>query len=109
MINLQFFKDCGLILLNEDSVKCGAESYMWTFPGLEKDWVVQSSTTQNAGIIINEFIIYDNVIYTRIARPFFIEDPNDLNDLKNVINKLNIKYKNTKEKLLLESIKDDFH
>lgn len=109
MINFQFFKDCGLILLNEDNIKSGiGEGYMWTFPGLENDWVVQSSTTKNACMIISEFVIHDNTIYTRSSYPFFIEQPPDLNDLKDLIIKLNIKYKNAKEKLLLESIKDDF-
>ncbi len=109
MINFQFFKDCGLILLNEDNARWGIdEGYMWTFPGLVNDWVVQSSTTQNAGMIISEFVIHDNTIYTSSSHPFFIEQPTDLNDLKDLINKLNIKYKNAKEKLLLESIRDDF-
>lgn len=110
MINFQFFKDCGLILLNEINVKAGiAEEYMWSFPGLENDWVVKSSPHRNAGMIISEFVIHDNVINTISLRPFFIEEPNDLNDLKNAINKLNMLYKNAKEKVLLEAIKGDFH
>lgn len=110
MINFQFFKDCGLILLNEINVKAGiAEEYMWSFPGLENDWVVKSSPHRNAGMIISEFVVKDNVINTISLHPYFIEEPNDLNDLRNVINKLNEKYKIAKEKMLLEAIKDDFH
>lgn len=110
MINFQFFKDCGLILLNEINVKAGiAEEYMWSFPGLENDWVVKSSPIRNAGMIISEFVVKDNVINTISLHPYFIEEPNDLNDLRDVINKLNEKYKIAKEKMLLEAIKDDFH
>lgn len=110
MINTQFFKDCGLILLNEYNAKhCIAEDYMWSFPGLENDWVVKSSTSRNSGVIISEFVIHDNVINTISLHPYFIEEPNDLNYLKNAINELNMKYKNAKEKLLLEAIRDDFH
>lgn len=110
MINTQFFKDCGLILLNEDNVKYGiADEYMWSFPGLENDWVVKSMTHKNAGMIISEFVIHDNVINTISLHPYFIEEPNDLNNLRNVINELNIKYKNAREKLLLEAIRNDFH
>ena len=110
MINLQFFKDCGLILLNEENVKCGIdESYMWTFPSLENDWVVKSMPNKNAGMIISEFVVHDNVINTISLRPFFIEEPNDLNYLKNKINELNMQYKNAKERVLLEAIRDDFH
>ena len=110
MINFQFFKDCGLILLNEDDVKFGiADECMWTFPGLENDWVVKSSVHKNAGMIISEFVIHDNVIHTISLRPFFIEEPNDLDYLKNSIIELNMMYKNTKERLLLEAIRDDFH
>jgi hypothetical protein len=110
MINSQFFKDCGLIPLNEEDVKCGiADECMWSFPGLENDWVVKSSVHRNAGMVISEFVVKDNVINTISLHPFFIDEPNDLNDLKNTIIQLNVKYKTTKEKLLLEAIRDDFH
>ena len=110
MINFQFFKDCGLIPLNEEDVKCGiADECMWSFPGLENDWVVKSSVHRNAGMVISEFVVKDNVINTISLHPYFIEEPNDLNDLKNTIIQLNMKYKNTKEKMLLEAIRDDFH
>lgn len=96
--------------LNEENVKCGiADDCMWSFPGLENDWVVKSSAHRNAGMIISEFVIRDNEIHTISLRPFFIDEPNDLNSLKNSINELNIKYKNAKERLLLEAIRDDFH
>jgi hypothetical protein len=110
MINSQFFKDCGLIPLNEEDVKCGiADECMWSFPGLENDWVVKSSVHRNAGMVISEFVVKDNVINTISLHPFFIDEPNDLNDLKNTIIQLNVKYKSTKEKMLLEAIRDDFH
>jgi hypothetical protein len=110
MINSQFFKDCGLILLNEEDVKFGiADECIWTFPGLENDWVVKSSLHRNAGMVISEFVVNDNVINTISLHPFFIEEPNDLNNLKNTIIQLNVEYKTTKEKLLLEAIRDDFH
>lgn len=110
MINSQFFKDCGLIPLNEEDVKCGiADECMWSFPGLENDWVVKSSVHRNAGMVISEFVVKDNVINTISLHPFFIDEPNDLNDLKNRIIQLNMKYKHTKERLLLEAIRDDFH
>jgi hypothetical protein len=110
MINSQFFKDCGLILLNEEDVKFGiADECIWTFPGLENDWVVKSSLHRNAGMVISEFVVKDNVINTISLHPFFIDEPNDLNDLKNTIIQLNVEYKTTKEKLLLEAIRDDFH
>lgn len=110
MINSQFFKDCGLIPLNEEDVKCGiADECMLSFPGLENDWVVKSSVHRNAGMVISEFVVKDNVINTISLHPFFIDEPNDLNDLKNRIIQLNMKYKHTKERLLLEAIRDDFH
>ena len=112
MINSQFFKDCGLILLNEEDVKCDiADECMWSLPGLENDWVVKSSLHRNAGMVISEFVVNDNVIMinTISLHPFIIEEPNDLNNLKNTIIQLNIKYKNAKERLLLEAIRDDFH
>lgn len=110
MINSQFFKDCGLILLNEEDVKCDiADECMWTFPGLENDWVVKSSLHRNAGMVISEFVVKDNVINTISLHDFIIEEPNDLNNLKNTIIQLNMKYKNAKERLLLEAIRDDFH
>lgn len=110
MINSQFFKDCGLIPLNEEDVKCGiADECMWSFPGLENDWVVKSSVHRNAGMVISEFVVKDNVINTISLHPYNIEEPNDLNILKNRIIQLNMKYKHTKERLLLEAIKDDFH
>jgi hypothetical protein len=110
MINSQFFKDCGLILLNEEDVKFGiADECIWTFPGLENDWVVKSSLHRNAGMVISEFVVNDNVINTISLHPFIIEEPNDLNNLKNTIIQLNVEYKTTKEKLLLEAIRDDFH
>jgi hypothetical protein len=110
MINSQFFKDCGLILLNEEDVKFGiADECIWTFPGLENDWVVKSSLHRNAGMVISEFVVNDNVINTISLHPFIIEEPNDLNNLKNTIIQLNVEYKATKEKLLLEAIRDDFH
>lgn len=110
MINSQFFKDCGLIPLNEEDVKYGiADECMWTFPGLENDWVVKSSVHRNAGMVISEFVIKDNEINTISLHPYFIDEPNDLNNLKNTIIQLNLKYKNTKERLLLEAIRDDFH
>ena len=109
MIDLEFFRNCGLICLNEEDAKIGIEAfYRWTFPGLEYDWVIKSARSNNI-LMTTEFLIISHEIKTASLQDYHCETPEDLNELRNIIFKLNQRYKQIKERLLLEAIRDDFH
>lgn len=108
MINPEFFRNCGMICLNEEDAKYGFEDYMWSFPGLEYDWVIKSPRS-NTILMTTEFLIISHEIKTAALQNYRCETPEDLNELRNIIFKLNQRYKQIKERLLLEAIRDDFH
>lgn len=108
MIDLEFFRNCGLICLNEEDAKYGFEDYSWTFPGLEYDWVIKSSSS-NIILMTTEFLIISHEIKTASLQDYHCETTEDLNELRNIIFKMNQRYKQMRERLLLEAIRDDFH
>lgn len=109
MIDHEFFKNCGLICLNEEDARHGFEEfYRWTFPGLEYDWVIKSARS-NTILMTTEFLIISHEIKTASLQDYRCETPEDLNELRNIIFKLNQKFKQLRERMLLEAINNDFH
>jgi hypothetical protein len=109
MIDIEFFRNCGLICLNEEDAKRGFEEfYRWTFPGLEYDWVIKSARS-NTILMTTEFLIISHEIKTASLKDYSCKTTEDLNELRNIIFKMNQRYKQIRERLLLEAIRDDFH
>lgn len=108
MIDLEFFRNCGLICLNEEDAKYGFEDYRWSFPGLEYDWVIKSSRS-NTILMTTEFLIISHEIKTASLQDYRCESTEDLNELRNIIFKMNQRYKQMRERMLLEAINNDFH
>lgn len=109
MIDHEFFRNCGLICLNEEDARHGFEEfYRWTFPGLEYDWVIKSANS-NTILMTTEFLIISHEIKTASLQDYRCNTTEDLNELRNIIFKMNQRYKQMREQMLLEAIRDDFH